>query len=199
MSDAANVHDVVSAVVRLTGKITTQKLQKLLYYCQAWYLVRYNTPLFADEIQAWREGPVTLSVYYKHRGDYFVSSWPLGEEGRLDERARGVVEWVVFKYGGLSAESLSRMTHAEAPWRVARGALPPSERSTEPIERDVMQRFYKRHLADPDVAVTLAAASSAIEGVELEDRWQEELRHVAYGSRSAEELIAQEIRRATGG
>lgn len=192
----AEVDDVVSAIVRLTGKITTQKLQKLLYYCQAWHLVRFNTPLFANEIQAWREGPVTRAVYEKHRGCYFVSNWPSGDEGRLNEKELAVVDWVVAKYGSLSAESLSRMTHAEAPWRVARGASPPDERSTETIDCDVIQRFYSRHLADPDVAVTLAAASSAIEGVELDDEWQEELRQVAYGSRSAEDLIAQEIRRA---
>jgi uncharacterized phage-associated protein len=48
----AAIDDVVSALVRLTGKITTQKLQKLLYYCQAWHLVRSGTPLFVDEIQA---------------------------------------------------------------------------------------------------------------------------------------------------
>jgi uncharacterized phage-associated protein len=194
----AKVDDVVSALVRLTGKITTQKLQKLLYYCQAWHLVQFNTPLFANEIQAWREGPVVRSVYVKHRGDYFVSSWPSGNGERLDEQQLGIVKWVVAKYGGLSAESLSRMTHAEAPWRLARGPLLASERSEEIISCEVIKRFYARHHADPDVAVTLVAASSAIEGVELNDEWQEELRQVAYGSISADELIAQEIRRVKG-
>jgi uncharacterized phage-associated protein len=48
----ATADDVANALVRLTGKITTQKLHKLLYYCQAWHLVRFNAPLFTDEIQA---------------------------------------------------------------------------------------------------------------------------------------------------
>lgn len=194
----ANIDDVVSALVRLTGRITTQKLQKLIYYCQAWHLVRFNTPLFVDEIQAWREGPVVRSVYVKYRGDYFVSSWPTDDGERLDEQQLGIVKWVVAKYGGLSAESLSRMTHAEAPWRVARGALPAGESSEETIPCEIIKGFYARHQADPDVAVTLVAASSAIEGVELDEEWQEELRQVAYGSRSADDLVAREIWRFKG-
>jgi hypothetical protein len=90
------------------------------------------------------------------------------------------------------------MTHAEAPWRLARGLLPPSERSDEKIPLEVIERFYARQHADPDVAVTLAAASSAIEGVELDDEWLEELRQVAYGNISADELVSQEIRRVKG-
>ena len=194
----AEIDDVVSALVRLTGKITTQKLQKLLYYCQAWHLVRFNAPLFADEIQAWREGPVIRTIYQKHRGKYFILSWPSGDAEKLDERQLGLIRWVVAKYGGLSAESLSRMAHAEVPWRLARGSLATSERSEEAIPPEVIKRFYARHQADPDVAVTLVAASSALEGVELSDEWQEELRQVAYGSRDGDDLIAEEIRRVKG-
>jgi hypothetical protein len=84
------------------------------------------------------------------------------------------------------------MTHAEVPWRLAppwrltRSALPADAPSSEPISNQVMRSFYARHQADPDVAVALVAASSAIEGVELSDEWQEKLRQVAYGSQSAD-------------
>ena len=33
--------------------LTNLKLQKLLYFAQAWYLVFYKRPLFDNEIQAW--------------------------------------------------------------------------------------------------------------------------------------------------
>lgn len=195
----ATADDVADALVHLTRKITAQKLQKLLYYCQAWHLVRFNEPLFADEIQAWREGPVVRSIYAKHRGAYAISRWKAGDRTMLSEEQLGVVEWVVAKYGRLSAESLSRMTHSEAPWLLARGLLPADAPSSEPISNSILRSFYARHQADPDVAVALVAASSAIEGVELSDEWQEELRQVAYGNQSADELVAQEVRRITGG
>jgi hypothetical protein len=35
-----------------------------------------------------------------------------------------------------------------------------------------MRNFYANQVVEPDVAVALAAASSAIEGIELDDAWQ---------------------------
>jgi hypothetical protein len=56
-----------------------------------------------------------------------------------------------------------------------------------------MRSFYANQVVEPDVAVALAAASSAIEGVELDDAWQEELRKVADGRVRADELIQREV------
>ena len=36
--------------------ISNLKLQKLLYYAQAWYLALYDVPLFDDPIEAWVHG-----------------------------------------------------------------------------------------------------------------------------------------------
>ncbi|HUZ03805.1 MAG TPA: type II toxin-antitoxin system antitoxin SocA domain-containing protein, partial [Acidobacteriaceae bacterium] len=38
--------------------ISNLKLQKLLYYAQAWHLALYGSPLFSDSIEAWVHGPV---------------------------------------------------------------------------------------------------------------------------------------------
>ena len=38
--------------------LTNLKLQKLLYYAQAWYLVLLNKPLFAEDFQAWAHGHI---------------------------------------------------------------------------------------------------------------------------------------------
>jgi uncharacterized phage-associated protein len=35
----ASVHDVAAEVLANGGKMTTWKLQKLVYYCQAWHVV----------------------------------------------------------------------------------------------------------------------------------------------------------------
>ncbi len=39
------------------------KLQKLCYYCQAWYLAWNNEPLFDEEFEAWASGPVCKELY----------------------------------------------------------------------------------------------------------------------------------------
>ena len=44
--------------------ITNLKMQKLLYYAQAWYMVNNDAKLlFTDEIQAGKYGPVRPVVY----------------------------------------------------------------------------------------------------------------------------------------
>ena len=39
------------------------KLQKLLYYAQAWNLVFNKNPLFQNKIEAWIHGPAVPEVY----------------------------------------------------------------------------------------------------------------------------------------
>ena len=56
------------------------KLQKLVYYCQAWSLVWDDMPLFESRIEAWANGPVVLDLYYRHRGQYWIDT--LGWQGR---------------------------------------------------------------------------------------------------------------------
>ena len=53
----------ISRVERDSGDdITHLKLQKLLYYAQAWHLAHTNAPLFNKEIKAWTHGPVVTTV-----------------------------------------------------------------------------------------------------------------------------------------
>lgn len=187
--------DVAAALVRRTGRITTMKLQKLVFYCQAWHLAFTNTPLFPEEIQAWARGPVVPELYQQHRMMYEVSSWPTGQPDRLDATEQRTVSWVVDKYGDFSAEALSRMTHQEVPWIVARGLADDGERSSEPISHDQMRAFYSRQRSDPEVAVAQVAASAALEGQVIDDAWQETLMNIATGVRSADDVIADVIKR----
>lgn len=193
----AEVHDVAAALLAEVGPVTTMKLQKLVYYSQAWHLVFHGEVLFGDAIEAWPQGPVTRSLYDKHRRQRQVSHWPYGDSSTLTAPEKQTVRWVAEKYGPFSAESLSQMTHMETPWRIARGLLSPDEHCSTPIDRQQMKHFYARQRAAVDVAVSQAAASAAIEGVELDDEWQETLRAVASGTLSADEAVAEEIRRAT--
>lgn len=191
----ATIDDVAAAILTMLGRMTTKKLQKLVYYSQAWHLARHGVRLFPDEIQAWREGPVVGKLYDRHRNKYEIRTWPDGDPARLGHNELATVRWVATTYGRFSAERLSRMTHAESPWRVARGLLSEGEPSQTPISDDIMRNFYANQVVEPDVAVALAAANSAIEGVELDDAWQEELRKVADGRMKADELIQREVGR----
>jgi uncharacterized phage-associated protein len=47
----------------IEAEMTNMKVQKLLYYSQSLHLALYDEPLFNEEIQAWRYGPVCPPAY----------------------------------------------------------------------------------------------------------------------------------------
>ena len=51
---------------RIEAEMTNMKVQKLLYYAQSLHLALYDEPLFGEEIQAWRYGPVCPPAYRTH-------------------------------------------------------------------------------------------------------------------------------------
>jgi uncharacterized phage-associated protein len=127
--------------------ITNLRLQKLMYYAQAWFLALHGRRLIPAEFQAWVHGPVCHSLYQRFRG----YAWnPITEAvdapdlpSEVDAHLREVME----VYGGYSAWDLERLTHAEAPWQNARGDLPADAPSTAVIADDDMRRFYATRLA----------------------------------------------------
>ena len=48
---------------RFGDRVTAWKLQKLVYYAQAWSLVWDEVPLFPERIEAWANGPVCPTLY----------------------------------------------------------------------------------------------------------------------------------------
>ncbi len=61
-----SVLDVAAYILKKKEKISAWKLQKLVYYCQAWSLVWDEEPMFEEEIHAWINGPVSPDLYEKH-------------------------------------------------------------------------------------------------------------------------------------
>ncbi|BCY13133.1 Panacea domain-containing protein [Actinoplanes sp. L3-i22] len=158
-----NAHDVAASVLAFVGPMEAMRLQKLVYYSQAWHLALLDEPLFTDTIQAWRDGPVTMTLWDQHRGQRTVSSWPAGDPARLNAAGARVVELVCQVYGALSGDDLSELTHNELPWRVARQGLPDHQPSRSTIQPEEMKRFYRRRsLAGLRVADLV---SGALEGI----------------------------------
>jgi uncharacterized phage-associated protein len=147
----ASAHDVAAYILKARGPMSSMKLQKLLYYSQAWHLVWDEEPLFRERIQAWANGPVVYEVFRRHRGQFTVHPpWPKGDPANLTDSERETVDAVLHSYGDLTGRKLSALTHDEAPWREAREGLAPTERSSVPISLDRMQDFYASLDADKD-------------------------------------------------
>ena len=148
-----SVHDAAAYILAEQGKMSTMKLQKLLYYSQAWHLVWAEEPLFDADFQAWANGPVAYEVYDKHRGRFSVDEWPWGDPDNLTVESKRIVDDVLEDYGPLAGHQLSRLTHSEEPWREARGDLGASERSGRVIEKERIRDYYTALSADDEATL----------------------------------------------
>jgi uncharacterized phage-associated protein len=134
--------DVAAYILTKTGRITAVKLQKLVYYSQAWSLVWDEKPLFKDKIEAWASGPVVKRLYLAHRGKYDVRRVPGGNANRLSRNQKETIDAVLVYYGNRSSQWLVDLTHKESPWREARKGLSPGERGDRVITHEAMALYY---------------------------------------------------------
>lgn len=137
----ANVFDVAAYIIQKKKKVTAMKLQKLVYYSQAWSLVWDEKPLFGEKTEAWSNGPVVRELYDAHRGQYYVHDLP-GNPDNLDIESKETIDIVFNYYGDKSSQYLSDLTHMEEPWKEARKGLADSERSNQEITMASMEEFY---------------------------------------------------------
>ncbi len=138
----ASIFDVAAYILSKKGSMTTMKMQKLLYYCQAWSLVWDDKPLFDSKFEAWANGPVATDYFAAHRGEYILNSEPKGDSARVGEVSKETVDAVLKSYGDKEPEWLSDRTHREAPWIDARAGLNEGERGSREISLASMSNYY---------------------------------------------------------
>ncbi|MDE0638377.1 MAG: DUF4065 domain-containing protein [Candidatus Poribacteria bacterium] len=131
--------------------MTTMKLQKLVYYSQAWSLVWDEKPLFEENIEAWANGPVVRELFDYHRGMYEISEIPIGNPRLLDQTQRDTVDAVLEYYGNRPAQWLIDLSHMEDPWIHARKGLPPLERGNRVIPLDALANYYSSLPVEEDL------------------------------------------------
>lgn len=138
----ATVFDVAQYILNQAGEMTAMKLQKLVYYSQAWHLAWTDDVLFDERIEAWRDGPVVPALYDAHAGRFRVTRMPRGRIAVLTDRERRTIDKVLKYYGKRSPQWLSDLTHMEDPWRDARVGTPAHGRGNREITPASMLRYY---------------------------------------------------------
>ncbi len=134
--------DVAAYILSKKGPMTAVKLQKLVYYSQAWSLVWDEKPLFRDRIEAWASGPVVPRLYAAHRGQYEVRRVDGGDARKFKADQRNTMDGVLNFYGDKTSQWLSDLTHQEKPWKNARRGLAPGERGNSVITHEAMMEYY---------------------------------------------------------
>lgn len=118
--------------------LTPMKLQKLLYFAQAWHLKgTQGAPLLDDNFARWQHGPVIPSVYHEFKAygyrpisskattlafnanGYAVNIPTIPYE---DQNTWGLIDAIINRYGMIDAQVLSTMTHLkDSAWDVGGG------------------------------------------------------------------------------
>jgi len=136
--------------------ITNLKLQKLVYYAQAWNLALLKRELIHDDFQAWVHGPVIPGLY----NDYRQFGWqPIIredlKEGVLPEIKKQfepdvlkVLADVEYEYFGLEAYQLEKLTHNEDPWILTREGLSDDEPSDRIIDKGLIKDYYTKFVVN---------------------------------------------------
>jgi len=138
----ADVFDVAKYILEKQGSMTTMKLQKLVYYSQAWSVVWDEKPLFAEEIQAWASGPVVRELYDEHKGKFQISVLDKGNTDNLKSEEKETIDAVLQAYGDKPAQWLSDLTHMEKPWNEAREGIPIGQNCENEITLASMAEYY---------------------------------------------------------
>lgn len=146
-----NIFDVSELIIDHSTKdckeLSTMRLHKLLYYCQAWHIVLEGEEMFSDPFHAWESGPISPTIMDKHKGVFSVSpGFFQGCAQRVSHKAQTTIEAVLQAYGLLSGIQLCTVSVREDPWKKARktsGAIPGYATDTL-VSIEDMEKFYSQ-------------------------------------------------------
>ena len=128
--------------------ITHLKVQKLLYFSEAWCQVSLDRELFSEDMEAWAHGPVVREVFNQFSGAGWEPLSVTGNVAELDEDVRNVLTQVLEAYGNVSAKTLEHLTHQDCPWKEARGTLSPEARCSNIISKQSIREYFVKKYRD---------------------------------------------------
>lgn len=132
------VLDVCRYVINYSDKkgyeISNLKLQKLLYFIQAYFLIVKGEPCFSDAIEAWNFGPVIPKAYHEYKqfgcgnippiksfiqidkNDVWNSKRVSYDDSAIEKDDKMRVNAVVDLFADYCATNLVELTQKQAPW-----------------------------------------------------------------------------------
>lgn len=110
---------IVYYCIRNSLRLSNLRLQKILYFVQAEFLISEKHACFYNEIEAWDFGPVVPEVYNKYK--IFGSSnievaYSNDIESSIDFHDRTVIINVIEACKQYSTYQLVSITHSQSPW-----------------------------------------------------------------------------------
>ena len=140
--------------------VSPLKLQKILYYIQAWHMVYFGKDklIFDEAPEAWINGPVYRSIFdaFKNKFGLYDNIIPDIQKDisieksiyythsklGIDKDQTDFLESIFLQYGTMTDGKLVFLTHCEKPWSEKREGLEPFDHSEEKISMETMYQYY---------------------------------------------------------
>jgi len=121
--------------------VTNLKLQKILYFIEAYSLSVNGKSLFSDSIEAWEYGPVIPNVYHQFKSQ---GSSPIIDKNvtvKMDKKTADLISGVWETFNKYSASRLVDITHRHDPWKKTYEKNKKMGLKSS-ISRDLMKEYY---------------------------------------------------------
>ena len=128
--------------------ITHLKLQKLIYFSEAWSQVLLDRELFSENMEAWSHGPVVREVFSQFKSFGLNPLDATDDVIEFDSDVKDVLLQVMETYGNVSAKALEHLTHQDIPWKEARGDLSPEVKCSNSISKQSIKSFFNEKYGD---------------------------------------------------
>lgn len=110
-------------------RIDEMKLHKLLYFVQRESFIQTGEPLFNEEFEAWKFGPVMTEIRWRYKVNHFPQC-------HIDGVTEKIIDNVFDIYSKTKSWSLSMMSHEETSWKNARNGVPEGENGSNKMSTD---------------------------------------------------------------
>lgn len=142
-------NEIIKRTLADGGEITHLKVQKLVYYCEAWMLAIHGRSIIRQDVQAWQYGPVIDDLYYSlrhHKKAPITELIARASNVELDNDESDIVSRVYTQYGAKSAYNLSAMSHLkDSPWDITRRKWGNISSIPKSLIRDYYGKLWKEY------------------------------------------------------
>ena len=145
-------------ILKNYGPMSHLKLQKLLFYAQAYHLGYFEEQLITDDFQAWVHGPVCRRIY-----DNLKDNSILYSDISFDEQAnenpdqlfdalisssqKELLSNILTELSSWTGLELESSTHQESPWIAARIGYSNADKCDKIISKESMKEFYSKEVS----------------------------------------------------
>jgi uncharacterized phage-associated protein len=142
-------------ILKHYGPMSHLKLQKLLFYSDAYHLAYFGKELIEDKFEAWVHGPVSRKVYNSLRDKSILySDLEYSDTGvdvdsefeKLCSDQKAMLNDILSNLSEWSGFQLEAATHQEEPWRNARTGYSPGSKCNVKISKKLTEEFYKNEI-----------------------------------------------------